>query len=71
MTLNKFNNINKDEFYYYNNTRNNLSNNFKNSTKNNSMLATGLIACSTLTATSIISLMIRKITVPTCKFVAK
>ena len=68
MTLNKFNNINEDEFCR---CCNDLPSNLKNFTKNNPLVATVLVAGSTLTTASIISPTMRKFTVPTCKFIAK
>jgi len=71
MTLNEFDNINEDEFCSCSDNCNNFSNDFKKFTGNNPMLATGIIAGSALATASIISPTIRKITVPTCKFVVK
>ena len=71
MTLNEFDNINEDELCGYSDNCNNFSNDLKKFTGNNPMLATGIIAGSALATASIISPTIRKITVPTCKFVVK
>lgn len=71
MTLNEFDNINEDEFCGCSDNCNNFSNDLKKFTGNNPMLATGIIASSALATASIISPTIRKITVPTCKFVVK
>ena len=71
MTLNEFDNINEDDFCSCSDNCNNFSKDLKKFTGNNPMLATGIIAGSTLATASIISPTIRKITVPTCKFAAK
>ena len=71
MTLNEFDNINEDEFCSCSDNYNNFSNDLKKFAGNNPMLTTGIIAGSTLATASIINPTIRKITVPTCKLVAK
>ncbi|MGL4914580.1 MAG: hypothetical protein ACRC3Y_19345 [Romboutsia sp.] len=71
MTLNNFNNINEEEYYYFENECCNFSNELKSFVKSNPLLTKGLVAGSTLTIATIISPKVRKVTIPTCKFLAK
>ncbi len=71
MISNEFNNTNENTSFNNCSNCDDLSNNMKNFTKSNPTLTTGILVGSALVTANIISPSIRKITIPTCKFVAK
>lgn len=71
MTFNEFNNTNKEELYYFEDDCCNLGDDLKTFTQSNPLLTKGLLVGSTLAAATIISPKVRKVTIPTCKFLAK
>ncbi|MCR8745063.1 hypothetical protein [Romboutsia lituseburensis] len=71
MTFNEFNNTNEEEIYYFEDDCCNLGDSLKTFAQSNPLLTKGLLVGSTLAAATIISPTVRKITIPTCKFLAK
>lgn len=65
MTSNEYNEY---DFYFY---ENESSPSIKEFAKNNPALTTGIAIGSIFTATTLISPKVRKVTIPTCKFLAK
>ena len=62
MNLNNFNNINDEEYYYFEDECCNFSNDLKSFSKINPLLVKGLLVGSTLTAATIVSPKVRKVT---------